>query len=296
MSKINLFDTKVYLIRNIFRQFFPMMLGALFASFGLTKILLTNGLLDGGTVGMALLTEKIFRGSIGLYIAIWNFPFLILGYFTIGRTFVFKSAFGVGLFILFTYIFQNHIDFTIDIHDKFLAAIFGGALLGAGSGLAMRVSAVLDGTEILAVFLSRKGAFDIGDWVLGINVIIFGIAGTVFGLPIALYSMVAYFCSSKALEYVLHGVEEYNSITIISNYPREISRQIMEQTGRGVTILQGRGGYSDEEKLIVMCVATRLEVPAIRELVNSLDEKAFILTASLNEATGGMTKKNAIKI
>ena len=275
-------------LKNIGVSFGLIVLGTAFATFGLTKFVLPNELLDGGVVGMALLGHQVLGGAIGMWIALISFPFLILGYFKVGKGFTFKSALGICLFILFIGLVPTE----SMTDERILAAIFGGCFIGAGVGITMRASAVLDGTEILALILNNKTPFAVGEIILIINVFIFTAAALLLDVEKALYSMLTYFCAAKMIDYVIHGFEAYNGITIITNHPDAVRSELLSEMRRGVTIYKGKGGYSEEEKQILYCVVTRLEVPAIKSLVQQIDPDAFLLVQTLNEASGGMFKRS----
>lgn len=276
--------------KNIAKTFLVIIFGTLLATIGLNKFVIPNELLDGGVVGLALLGRQVIGGDIGLWIGLLSIPFLTIGWFKVGRGFVIKSAVGIGLLILCVHILPPN-PFT---QEKILAAVFGGCFLGAGVGLTMRGSAVLDGTEILALILSKRSALAVGEIILIINIFIFTVAAVLLDVEKALFSMLTYFCAAKMIDFVLHGFEAYNGITIISNHADLVRRQIISETGRGVTIFKGKGGYTDEEKQILFCVVTRLEVPAIKAVAQNIDPNAFIMVQTLNEASGGMFKRGSV--
>jgi len=263
------------------------MLAIFSAALGIKGFLVPNGFIDGGITGISMLTSHIFSINLSVLIFIINLPFILLAFKHIGRNFAIYSALSiVGLSI-----FLHFYEFPCFTHDKILAAFFGGIFIGAGIGLSIRAGAVLDGTEILALILSRKSSVTVGEVILFINVVIFSCGYYFLGVEATMYSILTYFAASKTIDYLLHGIEEYNGMLIISEKSDEIKKQIVEKTDRGVTIFKGKGGYYQEEKEIVFCLVTRLELGRFKELVINIDPKAFIVVQSINEASGGMIKK-----
>ncbi len=207
-------------------------LGILSAGFGLKGFLLPNGFLDGGVIGISLLTEALTNYPLSVLIVIINAPFIILGYFQIGKSFAIKSIIAiVGLAIVLVVV-----DYPIITSDKLLVAIFGGFFLGGGIGLSVRGGSVIDGTEVLAIYLCRKSVLTIGDLILVFNIIIFSIAAYLLSIEIALYSILTYLAASKTVDFVIEGVEEYIGVTIISTHSEDIRVMIIEKMERGVTI------------------------------------------------------------
>jgi uncharacterized membrane-anchored protein YitT (DUF2179 family) len=271
---------------KILKRAIFILIGIVSAIFGIQGFLLPNHFVDGGITGTSMLIAKVSGLQLALLIPVINAPFLLMAFYQVNRRFAVLSiftilAFAVGLGLS---------SFPMMTNDKLLAAIFGGFFLGAGIGLAIRAGSVLDGTEILALVLSKKIGVTVGDLILVLNIFIFGVGIFVLGLESALYSVLTYVSASKTVDFILHGIEEYNGITIISSKSDEVKSAIFEQTQRGVTVYKGKGGFSDEEKEILFCVVTRLEIPKIKSIVEEIDPGAFLVTSSLNEASGGMVK------
>ena len=264
--------------------------GILCAGMGLHGFLLSSQFIDGGATGVSMLLAKILKVSLPPLILLINLPFIALGYSQIGRAFAFRSSAAiVGLALgLATLHYPNMTD------DLLLTAVFGGFFIGAGMGLAMRGGAVLDGTDIAALLISKKShLFRVGDVILGLNIVIFLTAALVLGVDKALYSILTYVSASKTLEFLLHGIEEYTAITIISAEKSEAIRGTITQSlGRGVTIYKGKGGMSGADQDILLCVVTRLEIGRVMEIVESNDGAAFVLIHPLADAKGGVLKRS----
>lgn len=270
-------------------------LGILSAAFGFKGFLLTNKFIDGGATGISLLVSA--TSTIPLYILIIciNIPFIILGYRTFGRTFVIKTSLAIiGLALVLGMV--NFPDIT---SDNLLVAVFGGFFLGAGIGLTIRGGAVIDGTEIFAIYLSRKLGTTVGDIIIIINILIFSAAAWLLSIEIALYSMLTYLAASKTLDFVIEGIEEYTGVTIVSAHSEEIREMIIETMGRGVTVYNGKRGYGTKgetrEIEIIYTVITRLEWNKLNTAVELIDPNAFIVTSSIKDTKGGMIKKRPLR-
>jgi len=288
-------NLKVTIIR-LFKDVVFISLGILSAGFGLKGFLLPNRFIDGGVTGISLLTEALTDYPLSVLIVVINAPFIILGYFQIGKSFAAKSVVAIiGLAIALTVI-----DYPIITFDKLLVAVFGGFFLGGGIGLAVRGGSVLDGTEVLAIYLGRKTGLTLGDIILVFNIIIFSIAAYLLSIEIALYSILTYLAASKTVDFVIEGVEEYIGVTIISTHSDDIRVMIIEKMGRGVTIYDGKRGFGKRgENLdktdIIYSVITRLEITKLQTKIQKIDPNAFIVMNSVKDLKGGMIKKRQFK-
>lgn len=277
------------------KDFFLIMGGILSASFGFKGFLLTNRFIDGGATGISLLISALTEIPLAILIVCVNIPFVILAFSVIGKDFAIKTAFAIaGLSACLALVeFPNVTD------DNLLVAIFGGFFLGAGIGLAVRGGAVIDGTEVLAIYLSRKLGATIGDIVILINVVIFSAAVSLLGVEIALYSMITYLAASKTLDFIVEGIEEYTGVTIISERTEEIRQMIINELGRGVTIYTGKRGYGKRGEMneveILYTVVTRLEVSKLNMEIEKIDRAAFVVMHSVKDTKGGMIKKRPLK-
>ena len=273
-----------------------IVLGILSAGFGLKGFLLPNGFIDGGVTGISLLTQALTKYPLSILIVVINIPFIVLGYFQISKSFVVRSVLAIiGLAFALALI-----DYPIITFDKLLVAVFGGFFLGAGIGLSVRGGGVLDGTEVLAIYLSRKTGLTIGDLILVFNIIIFSTAAYLLSMETALYSILTYLAASKTIDFIIEGVEEYIGVTIISSHSEEIRVMLIEKLGRGVTIYNGKRGYGKrDEDLnridIIYSVITRLELTKFQTEVQKIDRNAFIVMNSVKDLKGGMIKKRQFK-
>ncbi|MEQ8713700.1 MAG: YitT family protein [Cyclobacteriaceae bacterium] len=283
----------VSLKRNL-KNLILIVTGIFSASFGFKGFLLTNDFIDGGATGISLLLAAVTEIPLYIFIIGVNLPFVVLGYRIMGKRFAIKTALAiVGLAICVAIV-----PFPNVTNDDLLVAIFGGFFLGAGIGLSIRGGAVIDGTEILAIFLSRKFSTTIGDIIILINVVIFSFAAYLLSIEIALYSLITYISASKTLDFIIEGIEEYIGATIISTQSDRIKEMITDKLGRGVTIYKGQGGYSKnsdpKEMDIIYTVITRLELNKLNTEIEKIEPNAFIVMNSIKDIKGGMIKKRPL--
>jgi uncharacterized membrane-anchored protein YitT (DUF2179 family) len=273
-----------------------MFFGVISAGFGLKGFLIPNQLIDGGVMGISLLTNRETSISLSFLIIAFNIPFLLLGYKQISKGFSLKSIITITALAIAVAV----IPYPTVTNDKILVAVFGGFFLGAGIGLAIRGGAVIDGTEVLAIYLSRKASLTVGDFILLFNVLIFSIAAYLLSIEIALYSILTYLAASKTVDFILEGIEEFTGVTIVSSRSQQITNMIKNKLGRGLTIYTGRKGFgksgeSDQEIDIIFTVITRLEINRLTSEVERIDPKAFIVMQSIRDTRGGMVKKLPLK-
>ncbi len=273
-----------------------ILIGIVSAGFGLKGFLLPNLFIDGGAMGISLLISETTSVSLSILIVVINFPFIILGFSQIGKQFAFKSLLAIiGLALI-----VHFIPYPLITSDKLLIAVFGGFFLGVGIGMAIRGGAVIDGTEVLAIYLSRKTGLTIGDVILIFNIIIFSFGAYILSVEIALYAILTYIAAAKTVDFIIEGVEEYTGITIISDKSEKIRVMITEKLGRGVTIYDGKGGYGTKghnlKKFdILYTVITRLEIARLRTEIDKIDSDSFIIMHSVKDTKGGMIKKRPLE-
>jgi uncharacterized membrane-anchored protein YitT (DUF2179 family) len=265
-------------------------LGILSAAMGIKGFLLSSGFIDGGVTGVSMLLSKVTGVPLAILLPAINLPLVALGMHQMGTAFAIRSAIGIaGLAGVLAVV-----PFPDVTPDLVLTAVFGGFFLGAGIGLAIRGGAVLDGTEIAALLVSRRGdVLRVGDVILGFNVVLFVSAMAVLGVTPALYSILTYLAAAKTLDFVINGIDEYTAVTIVSDHHGQIRQRIMHALGRGVTIYRGFGGMSGRERDILYCVVTRLEIGKVKSIVRDIDPDAFIVYHALAGAEGGVVKARA---
>lgn len=273
------------------KKYLVLIIGSLIYSAGLEIFLVPNNIIDGGVVGISIMASYLTGIPFGVYMLVLNLPFLYLGYKQIGKTFAISTIISIIALSIFSEFLEPVPQIT---QDYFLAAIFGGIIAGAGVGLVIRQGGSLDGTEITAIILDRKTSFSVGEVVMFFNLFILGAAGFVFGWDKAMYSLVAYFIISKMIDVVLKGLDESYAVMIVSDEYEEIADALMHRLGRGVTYLHGQGAYTGDDKQVLYCVVTRLEVVKLKEIALEKDETAFVTINPVHDIVGGRFKKKSI--
>ncbi len=282
-------------IRREIKYILLMLMGILSAGFGLKGFLIHNGQIDGGVMGISLLTNKQTGISLSLLIILFNIPFILLGLQQISKIFTIKSIIAIALLALVVAIFP----YPQVTNDKLLVSVFGGFFIGAGIGLCIRGGGVIDGTEVLAIFLNRKSSLSVGDFLLVFNVIIFSVAAYLLSVETALYSILTYLAASKTVDFILEGIEEFTGVTIISPHSDEIADFVKHKMGRGLTIYSGKRGYGKSGESytntdIIFTVVTRLEISRLTNEVEKIDPNAFMVMQSIRDTRGGMVKKKPL--
>lgn len=279
--------TKNKLLKRIL--FVP--LGAILVAVGLEIFLVPNNIIDGGIIGISILTSYLTDINLGILLVLLNLPFFIIGYKHIGKTFAITTFIG-NIILGIGVAFFHPVPVLTD--DLLLASVFGGICLGVGVGLVIRHGGSLDGTEIMAIIFNKATPFSVGEVVMFINIFILGSAGFVFGWEQAMYSLIAYFIAFKTIDVTIEGLDQSKSVWIISDQHKEIGEAINARLGRGVTYLNGEGAYTGDEKKVIFTVITRLEEAKVKNIVEDKDEAAFLAIGNIHDVKGGRFKKKAI--
>jgi len=270
-------------------------LGVASAGFGLKSFLLPNHFLDGGITGISLLLNAIGGFNVSILLVLLNIPFVIIGYFHISKAFAWKTLIAIiSLSLLLSFL-----EFPLITSDRLLIAFFGGFFLGMGIGLSIRGGCVLDGTEVLAIYTSRRTAISVGDVILILNILIFAAAAYLINVEIAMYAILTFLVASKTVDFIVQGIEEYTSVIIVSSNSELIQNAIITVMGRGVTIIRGTSGYGKKGRQeknidIIYTVITRLEIQKMRSEIAKIDEDAFVVESRVNDIQGGMIKRRAV--
>jgi uncharacterized membrane-anchored protein YitT (DUF2179 family) len=267
-----------------------ILLSILCASMGLRGFLLSSNFIDGGVTGVSMLLGKLTIIPLPFWLPVVNLPFIALGYRYLGRAFAIRSVLAItGLAISVAFVPYPNIT-----PDLLLTAVFGGFFLGAGVGFAVRGGAVLDGTEIAALLISKRvPLLKVGDIILAFNIVLFLVAMTVLGVQAALYSILTYVAAAKTLDFVIYGIEQYTAFMIISLDSAKIRDALIAELGRGVTVLRGYGAMSRVEMDVLYCVVTRLEIGKVRTVIDGIDPNALVAYHPLAHAEGGRTQRNS---
>lgn len=280
-------------IGDMIRRIFLIVVGATIAGYALEAVLIPNAIIDGGITGVSIMGNNLFNIPLGVLLFALNLPFIYLGYKQVGKTFALYSIVGIAALSISTMIMSG-IEPILTEKDELLVVLSGGVMLGVGVGTVLRSGGALDGTEVLAVLISSKVPFSVGDIILFINVFIFTAAGFVFSLESALYSVTTYYIAKVVIDVVQVGLESSKSVRIVSNCPREIGQAIQDRLGRGVTYINGTGGFSNEPIEIMNCIITRMEESKVLSIIHEYDPDAFITITDVSEVRGGSFKKRDI--
>ncbi len=261
------------------------------ASIGLKAFLLPNGFLDGGVTGVAILLSKLISWEISITLPLLSIPFFILGWFTVSKRILIKSIVSILVLALIIY-FENFEPIT---DDKLLISIFGGLFLGAGIGLAIKNGSVLDGSEILGLFVNDKTGISIGVIILWFNIILFVLTGILFSLEIAMYSVLTYLVTAKTIDLILEGFEDYVGLMIITTKTKEMQQTLIDEVGHGMTVYKGVKGYGSRGKKddieIIHIIVNRIDSKKTYRVIDHVDQEAFITEFDVNNVKGGALKK-----
>lgn len=273
-----------------------LLTGVMMASIGLKGFLVPNHFFDGGVTGISLLMHELYHWNLGMTIILFNIPLMLISYYTVGKRFALLMLLSVFIFSLCLQFIPN---FSVT-SDKLLISVFGGAFLGIGVGLVMRVGGALDGIEVLALGTLKRTSFSIAEIILGINILIFAAAALIFGPETGLYSILTYFTATRCIDYVVEGFQAYTGVTIISSRSEELKHHLVNGIGRAITVYKGERGYlpgnfeTRHDCDIVFTIITRLELRKLKNLVREIDPKAFMYASTIREASGGiLTRKSA---
>jgi uncharacterized membrane-anchored protein YitT (DUF2179 family) len=275
------------------RNFLHIFAGIILAVVAMKGFMIPNRFLDGGITGISILLYEIFQINISFLVIILNALFIYLGYRRIGKTFAVQTT--IAVILLAVALFVVHIEHPIT-QDKLLIAIFGGLLMGTGVGLVIRGGGVIDGAEVIAVFTGRRTGFSNSEIIMVINTLIFAIAAFKFNIETAMYSVITYFTATRAINYVVDGIEQFTAMNIISSRPDEVKNFLVNEMSKGITVYKGERGYlpgSYDVKAdtdIIVTIVTRLEIKQIQEALVKIDPKIFVYLQNKKEASGGILK------
>ncbi len=281
--------------KDTIKEFFQLGLAIFLASIGLKAFLLPNGFLDGGATGIAILISELFDLNISIILPIASIPFFLLGYFTTTKRILVKSIISILCLSLIIH-FEN---FNAITDDKLIIAAFGGIFLGSGIGMAIRNGAVLDGSELLGLYINDKLGVSIGSVILVFNIFLFGITALFLSPEVAMYSILTYLVTSKAIDFTIQGFENYVGLMIVSQKSNAIQKEFLQEIGQGITIYQGIKGYGksgiNETKEIIHLVVNRIDARRISRMIDKIDQQAFIIEFDVNDVKGGKIRRFLIQ-
>lgn len=263
-------------------SFIMLTVGAIIAAYALESLLIPNTILDGGVTGISIIISKLFKIPVSILVLLLNIPFVYVGYKNLGRGFLIRAVYSMVLFSIFLSIFQYFIPIT---EQMLLATVFGGSLLGIGVGLVIHFGGCIDGTESVALVISKKTTLSVGQVVLIFNLVIYGVAGFIFGLDRAMYSLLTYFITFRVIDFISEGFEQAKAALIITEKGTDMAKEIYKRLGRTVTTIRGKGLISGEKE-VLYCVLTRLEIYELRHIADEMDESAFITILDVSDIIG----------
>lgn len=263
-------------------SFVMLTVGAIIAAYALESLLIPNTILDGGVTGISIIISKLFKIPVSILVLLLNIPFVYVGYKNLGRGFLIRAVYSMVLFSIFLSIFQYFIPMT---EQMLLATVFGGSLLGIGVGLVIHFGGCIDGTESVALVISKKTTLSVGQVVLIFNLVIYGVAGFIFGLDRAMYSLLTYFITFRVIDFISEGFEQAKAALIITEKGTDMAKEIYKRLGRTVTTIRGKGLISGEKE-VLYCVLTRLEIYELRHIADEMDESAFITILEVSDIIG----------
>ncbi|MFC3560021.1 YitT family protein [Pedobacter jamesrossensis] len=276
---------------RLIKEILLIIAGVTSACFGLKSFLMPSHFIDGGVTGISLLLSTLTGWNLSYLIAIINIPFVILGFRQIGKGFAFRTAIAIAALSIALII----LPFQPITHDKLLIAFFGGLFLGGGIGLAMRGGCVIDGTEVLALYISKNSVLTVGNIILILNIIIFAFAAYFLNIETALFAILTYLSASNTIDFIVNGIEQYTGVTIISEHQDEIKSFIIGEMKRGVTIYKGEGGYGEKKDIdIIFTVVTKLEMSKLQTAIRQIDADAFVIQQQIADLKGGVVKRHAL--
>ncbi|WP_100612875.1 YitT family protein [Confluentibacter lentus] len=282
-------------ISHAIKEYIFIIIGVFSAGFGLKGFLLPNRFIDGGATGMSLLLQNVTNLDLSYFLILVNLPFIILASKTLNIKFAIRSIAAIALLAFVV----HFVEYPTVTDDKLLISVFGGFFLGLGIGMSMRGGSVIDGTEVLAIFLSKKLSLTIGDVLLLINLLIFSVGAYILSVETALYAILTYLSAAKTVDFVVDGVEEYVGVTIISEKHEDLRNMIIKNLRRACTIYAGKGGFGTNgesyDKDIIYTVVTRLELARLQTEIDKIDKRAFIIMGIVKDLKGGMIKRKPLK-
>lgn len=264
-------------------------IGATLAAFSLECFLVPNKIIDGGIVGISMMLSTITKYPLGLFTFCLNLPFIFLALQRFGKTFVINTFWAISVLSLSLSLFHHH----VATNDAILATVFGGVILGLGVGLILKSQAAVDGTEIIAIRLTKKVGYSVGEIIMCINLFIYTLSGFLYGFDRAMYSILTYFIVYRVIDMAIDGFNEAKSVFIVTDYAKLIGDALLKELDKGVTYIDAEGGYTGKAKRIVYCVISRMELVKLKSLVHEIDENAFIAVENVHEFEGKRYRKKA---
>lgn len=266
--------------------FIMLLIGSFVAAAALECFLIPNTILDGGVTGISIIIYKLFKIPLGLLVILLNVPFIFIGYRNLGKAFLIRTLYTMVMFSVFLSYFELFSPFT---EEMLLATVFGGAILGLGVGIIIHFGGCVDGTESVAIVINKKTSLSVGQIVLMFNLVIYTVAGFIFGFDRAMYSLLTYFITFNVIDFVSEGLEQAKAALIITEKGTTLSREIYKKLGRTTTTLKAKGLITGEKE-VLYCVLTRIEIYELKHIVEEMDESAFVTILEVSDIIGNHIK------
>lgn len=273
---------------KIFISFVMLTLGSFLAALALETFLIPNTILDGGVTGVSIIISKLSKLPMSLLVLVLNIPFVYIGYRNLGKRFLARTVYSMVLFSIFLEVLNGLEPFT---EVMLLATVYGGLILGVGVGLIIHFGGCVDGTESVSIVISKKTSLSVGQVVLLFNLIIYTVAGFIFGFDRAMYSLLTYFITFKVIDFVSEGMEQAKAALIVTSKGNHLSDEIYKRLGRTTTTIKGKGLISGEKE-VLYCVITRAEVFELKHIVEDMDESAFVTILEVSDIIGNHIKSS----
>ena len=277
---------------RVFLSYLMLTIGCIIAAMALETFLIPNTILDGGVTGISIIISKLTKIPLSFLVLILNIPFVYIGYKNLGKNFLIRTIYSMLVFSFFLSYFELVEAFT---EEMLLATVFGGVLLGAGVGLVIHFGGCVDGTESVAIVISKKTSLSVGQVVLICNLVIYTVAGFMFGFDRAMYSLLTYVITFKVIDFVSEGLEQAKAALIVTDKGTSLSKEIYKRLGRTTTTIKGKGLISGEKE-VLYCVLTRIEIYELNRIIEEMDESAFVTILDVSDIIGDHIKSsNKIK-
>uniref|UniRef100_A0A832A0U0 YitT family protein n=1 Tax=Desulfacinum infernum TaxID=35837 RepID=A0A832A0U0_9BACT len=261
-----------------------IVLGSLVYVLGMNAVLIPQKLLSGGVVGVAVILHYLYPSvDVGHFYLVSNIPLMLLGWFSVSRRFMGYTLFGMVFFSLAASWVKVP---SVTVSDPLLAAVLAGVWCGVGGGIMLRSLGSAGGLDILAVYLNTRWGIRVGVTYMAANAVVLGVGGYFFGLEKALFSIVYVYASGRVVDAVMVGFNRRKMVLIISSKAQETADFILYGIRRGVTFLKGTGGYSGEDRDVILTVTTLTELPKLKEAIFRIDPHAFVIINDTLEVLG----------
>lgn len=283
-------------MRKKIRQYVGMTLGIFITAVAMNLFLIPHKIAAGGVSGLATVLHYLFDFPVGVLMLVFNIPIFLFGLKILGARYGINTLYGAIMLSVFIDLTER---FTpVVTEDILLNCLYGGVMVGIGMGLVFRFKGNTAGTSLLAAILNKLFHFSVGQALMIADGCVVAFAGIVFNSPeLALYATISIFVTSQIIDLVQEGPATSKSFLIMAENPEALADKIFQEIDRGVTYLQGRGGYTGQSREMLLCVVDTSEVTQLKELIVQHDSKAFIIVNDAHEVFGEgfsryETKKN----